>query len=229
MGIVTAGLPTEIALSLAGLAGATAFVETGTSLGGTTRWAAGCFEVVFTIEKAEGLYQRHHETLRALGNVEPLFGDSRDLLPGVLTRLDGRKAVFWLDGHWSGGDTAGVDDECPLLGELEALRAREGDIVMIDDARLFLCAPPRPHDPGQWPTISEVLAALGTEPESYVQIVDDVIFSVPDKEPLRRCLREFAQDRSSLFWTKFAGYSAPSSGLARRILRYLKRRLRGAT
>lgn len=52
--------------------------------------------------------------------------------------------VFWLDGHWSGGFTAGEADECPLLGELNSLCARTHDIVLIDDARFLNAAPSTP-------------------------------------------------------------------------------------
>nr|VFK13685.1 MAG: hypothetical protein BECKLPF1236A_GA0070988_100932 [Candidatus Kentron sp. LPFa]VFK29804.1 MAG: hypothetical protein BECKLPF1236C_GA0070990_1009510 [Candidatus Kentron sp. LPFa] len=48
-------------------------------------------------------------------------------------------AVFWLDARYSVGSTAGADDQCPLIGELEAIVARPyGDFVLIDDVRLFL-------------------------------------------------------------------------------------------
>jgi hypothetical protein len=112
--------------------------------------------------------------------------------------------VVWLDGHWSGGHTAGAGDECPLLEELSCLKDREQDLILIDDARLFLCAPPRPHAPSQWPTISDLVGELlKFRRLPFVQIVDDVIFAIPDDAALTRVLVEYAQTRSDEFWQAF--------------------------
>lgn len=205
MGIVTCGIPAEIALELARLGNATAFVETGTYLGGTTRWAAQHFASVYTIERAEVLYAQQSGELSKLAGVRPLLGDSRTVLPRVVAGLGGQKAMFWLDGHWSGGHTAGADAECPILDELSALANRDGDIILIDDARLFLCAPPKPHRPSEWPTICDIVDALRAfRSRPCVQIVDDVIFAVPDRDPLKGHLIRYAQQRADLFWQTVA-------------------------
>jgi len=196
MGSIHPGAPFEIILDLAKLSDAKVFIETGTYRGTTTRWAASHFESVFTIERAGGLYREFSGGLKSLGNVEPLLGDSKARLPEVVARLDKRNAVFWLDGHWSGGETAGEDDECPLLAELEALSSRHGDIILIDDARLFLFAPPAPHRADQWPTIAEIVNVLPKPPhQPFVQIIDDVIYIVPATNPLKTRLIEYARER----------------------------------
>src|SRR5260221_11101017 len=103
MGLITHGIPSEITVELARLSDSPGFIETGTNAGQTTKWAAKHFKSVFTIERSEELFQRYSGELLALGNVEPLLGDSRKVLPDILAKLGGRPAVFWLDGHWSGG------------------------------------------------------------------------------------------------------------------------------
>ena len=205
MGAVTSGLPGAIALELAGLARASAFVETGTFQGRSALWASKHFAAVYTIEKSDALFALHEEGLAQLPGVKPLHGDSRVLLPGVLAELGARSALFWLDGHWSGEGTAGADDECPLLGELACLAGRERDLILIDDARLFLGAPPRPYRPAAWPTIADVLDALpGSQRRWFVQIVDDVIFCVPAQDAaLKQCLVEYAQARADAHWQEF--------------------------
>ena len=206
MGIVTSGPPAEIVVGLAELANATAFVETGTFRGATAQWASQHFPAVYTIERDQALYERHEATLRKLAGVTPFLGDSRVILPQVVAQLDARNAVYWLDGHWSGQGTAGEGDECPLLEELSCVAKRTRDIILIDDARLFLCSPPRPHRSEQWPGIADVVAALGTPgARPYIQIVDDVIFAVPDMEPIKGFLQSYAQDRADSFWRNFAG------------------------
>ncbi|MCW5625493.1 MAG: hypothetical protein KIT73_12325 [Burkholderiales bacterium] len=198
MGIVNMGPEAQITLDLAALAGISAFVETGTYVGNTTRWAAANFASVFTIERSETLHREYAPALQALGNVEPLLGDSRVKLPQVLARLGRRPAVFFLDGHWSGGPTSGADDECPLLAELQFLNEREGDVLLIDDARLILSAPPLPHDADQWPTIADVAEVLSAGIQRrFVQIVDDVIYVVPDVPELRQRLIAHARARAA--------------------------------
>ncbi len=200
------GFPSRIALDLAQQSGAVTFVETGTYRGITTRWASSHFEKVYTIERADNLFNTYSASLRSLGNVQPLLGDSRVMLREIIGTLDATPAVFWLDGHWSGGETAGHGDECPLMDELALMSRRTGDMVFIDDARFFLSAPPKPHNPSHWPTIVdviEVLRAGGNRP--FVQVVDDVIISIPDIPVLKKCLIEYAQERADIFWSKCAG------------------------
>jgi hypothetical protein len=230
MGIVTSGIPSEITLELAKLNNATVFVETGTFQGETTRWAANHFDSVFTIERAESIYRSQKEKLASLAGVKSLHGDSRNVLPSIVAEIGARKAVFWLDGHWSGGETAGADDECPLLDELACLSGRIGDIVLIDDARLFLCAPPQPHKASEWPTISDVVEALlRSHNRPYIQVIDDVIFAIPNEAPLKNCLINYAQERSNSFWQKYEKLQlekSPRRGL-RTFFATIRRRVTG--
>ncbi len=202
MGTAKSGLPKEIILDLAQLSGAKVFVETGTFHGDTTRWAAKHFESVVTIERSESLYQEFSPGLRDLGNVKPLLGDSSTVLPQVVAGLGNQPAVFWLDGHWSFGATAGENHECPLLAELEALANRKGDIILIDDARLFLSAPPVPHDPAQWPTLPQIIFLLMKNSEQlFMQMVDDIIFIVPPEKDIKQHLIEYTSMRAHVIWT----------------------------
>ena len=84
MGIVTSGIPAQITLQLAALGGADVFIETGTYLGGTTKWASTHFDRVYTIERAENLYRQNSVELSGLKGVLTLLGDSRQVLPAVL-------------------------------------------------------------------------------------------------------------------------------------------------
>jgi len=205
MGIVHMGIPERITLELARLNGSKVFIESGTYLGSTSNWASKHFEVVHTIELSKNLFERHSKELTDKNKVIPHQGDSREILPQITREIGDRRCLFWLDGHWSGGETAGGDNECPLVGELKCLAKRRNDILLIDDARLFLCAPPRPHKPSHWPTISEIIFVFfesGYRP--FVQIVDDVIFIIPNDKDLRECLVEYSQDRADQFWSNFS-------------------------
>lgn len=166
------GVPKPLTLALRDAGQFSAFVETGTYKGDTTRWAAGEFASVTTLEAYKPRYTKTKSGLKDLSNVRFVHDDSRNLvnyLPDV-------PAILWLDAHWCGDyeKSLGTDGECPLIEELAAVRP--GDVVLIDDARLFINPPPRPHDPKQWPTMEQIRKALHGR---YTVLVKDVIVSVP--------------------------------------------------
>jgi hypothetical protein len=70
--------------------------------------------------------------------VELIQGDSGKVLSGLVERLNG-PALFWLDGHYSGGETALGDLHSPVWAELKAIFGgmRHSFVVLIDDARCF--------------------------------------------------------------------------------------------
>jgi hypothetical protein len=154
-------------------------VETGTYGGGTARLLGALFEQVVTIELDVELQRSAAEALADAQNVESLLGDSRNVLPRVMDPTV--PTLYFLDGHWSGGPTAGHADECPVLGELKVVAGGHADdCVIVDDARLFAAAPPPPHDPEQWPTLLEVMLALHEgKPEHHVTMLYDQVIAVP--------------------------------------------------
>jgi hypothetical protein len=168
------------------------FVETGTNHAETAVWASDNFDRVFTIEAFQPLYQAAVETFGSRPNIQFLDGDSRTHIRSLAGSLS-EPAIFWLDAHWCGEHTFGKTDECPVMGELEALNESEvPHLILIDDARLFLAPPPAPHDADQWPDISTICKSLGAHSSNrYVAVHDDVIIAVPNsgKRPLVECLR----------------------------------------
>ena len=100
---------------------ANVFVETGTHIGITTRMAVELnYEKIYTIELAKHFYERAVRVPKLLKEItEP--------------------CLFWLDGHWSDGDTALGPVPVPLYQELEAI-AEHGiktHTILIDDTRLM--------------------------------------------------------------------------------------------
>jgi hypothetical protein len=181
MGIVRFGAPRELVLWLRDCFGCRTFVETGTNKGETAVWAADNFDQVFTIEAYEPLYREAVETFGNRANIRFLEGDSRHHIRSILGSL-AEPAVFWLDAHWCGEYTFGRSDECPLVGELEALNASKVQhVVLIDDARLFLAPPPAPHDASHWPDIAEICHLMTAHStRRYIAVHDDVIICVAD-------------------------------------------------
>lgn len=199
MGIVTPGPPSELVLPLAKQYSVKEFIETGTYYGKAATWAASFFQHVITVEYSKEIYDANLATYGKIENVDFLFGDSRSALKEIVPQLKG-PAIFWLDSHWSGAETYGEDDQCPLLEELQIIaESPHPQFIFIDDARLFTSPPPLPHPISQWPTISEVLSALTPGgKEGYAVILRDVIISVP--EFAREFLANLCQELNTKEW-----------------------------
>jgi hypothetical protein len=169
----------QLASDLVVAAGLRRAVETGTYRGRTARALAGVFATVVTIELSPELHRAATEALQDVPSVRLLQGHSAQVLGSV--RDPATPTLFFLDGHWSGGVTAGVEDECPVLGEIEAIAGgHPDDCLLIDDAQLFTSAPPAPHDPAAWPRLVEVFDAIRAHwPEHVVTLLDDQVLAVP--------------------------------------------------
>jgi len=180
--IMGAIIPTELVILICKDLGIRDFVETGTYDGATAIKMAKIFERVWTIEVSWDLYAKAKINLKSYSNIESVFGDSTDVLPSVLQKIR-KPAVFWLDAHWSGGDTGQGTSECPVTSEISLIRADNADhVILIDDARYFLAPPPLPHKRDEWPDITQIVDTLQHhKPEPYILILEDVIVAVPKK------------------------------------------------
>jgi hypothetical protein len=199
MGLIYAGVPTKLVQKLSQAFNIPYFVETGTYLGDTTLWASQYFEHVITIEKSNHYWRLAQEKYSSKKNVQFLLGDSREVLKGLIPQIN-RSAIFWLDAHWSGGQTYGQNDECALLGELERINeSPEENIILIDDARLFLAPPYRPYSPNYWPDISTVINIFNSyNYERYIVIIEDVIVAVP--KFAEELVIQYCQDVNTQLW-----------------------------
>jgi hypothetical protein len=120
-------------------------VETGTYYGEMVQAMTYAFRRIHSIELSGDLFERARNRFRGQVHVELIHGDSAHVLPSVLNRLTG-PALFWLDGHYSGGETARGAVDTPILSELgHILTAKEaGHVIVIDDARCFGMDPAYP-------------------------------------------------------------------------------------
>lgn len=152
----------------------TSFVETGTYLGDTVAAMRGHFAKVISIELSQALHERALRRFRRCSNVVVLQGDSSQRLKDALQLIEGR-ALFWLDGHYSGDITAKGELECPVLAELDAIstHSRSDHVIIIDDARCF-------GRDADYPTIDTVMMKLAAINQGYlVEIVEDSIRAFP--------------------------------------------------
>jgi hypothetical protein len=177
LGDISFGLDIRTASWLKEALNVDTFVETGTYKGQTSHRMARVFKNVFTVEGSEFYFKAAVQNLINDENVSITNSDSVSFLEGSIWNY--KSAIFWLDAHWCGTETAGVENECPLIAEIGALKKIDlnNSAILIDDARLFLKPPPEPHKIEQWPTLREVLEQLPTNHQIFIH--NDVIFSVP--------------------------------------------------
>ena len=133
------------------------WIETGTHLGGTTRFLAGLASKVITLEPSEFYFQQASKSLAGLTNVEIINGSSEEHFDKILKTLKGKNVCLWLDGHWSGGETWCGKKETPILLELATVAKHQkyfaGLSVLIDDYRLCWSCPntyPKPSYYIRW-------------------------------------------------------------------------------
>jgi len=144
-------------LSRLGIPEAT-WVETGTFLGDTTALLALRARHVHSIEPEPKLCARAQARFARTPNVEIHGGLSEEILPALLSRLEG-DICFWLDGHYSAGVTFKGPKDTPIAEELAAIEAvapRLGRlVVLVDDVR---CFDPTRHEFADYPPKSFLIA-----------------------------------------------------------------------
>lgn len=146
------------------------FVESGTFFGDMLKAVRPDFDRLFSIELSPRLARRAQRRFAADGAVTILSGDSGVLL-GPLLRSVRAPAVVWLDGHYSGWLTARGDTDTPVRHEVEAAldSGTPGDVLLIDDARLFGAHP-------AYPSVEEIASLVRSHrPGWRLRLEDDIL------------------------------------------------------
>ena len=113
------------------------YIETGTYLGNGIKNVLSNYEKIHSIELSEKWYHHNVNQFKNNPKVKIYLGDSKKKLPELLNKINEPVTIF-LDAHYSGGTTAFGEEEVPLLFELEILKKRKyDDIIIIDDCRLL--------------------------------------------------------------------------------------------
>lgn len=113
------------------------FIETGTNVGETIFHMEQYFNKLHTIEISERLYNNTKNSYNG-NKINFLLGDSSKVFPLILSNIEDN-AIFFLDGHWSSGDTGRGEKDCPLLEEITQINNlfKNKAIIIVDDCRLF--------------------------------------------------------------------------------------------
>lgn len=158
------------------------FFETGTFKGDTVNAMLPYFDRLITVELSEPLWKEATNRFAGERKVESCLGNSADVIAKFSRELKDASVLYWLDAHWCvADDTSGEQSQCPLLEEIRAIgELNDKSVVLIDDARLFLAAPPEPHEVSHWPTLDLIVEALRKiGPMHEISVVNDVIIYAP--------------------------------------------------
>ena len=151
------------------LTGYDTLVETGTYRGDMVFAQLKKFRTIYSIELDEWLYRTATRRFRSFAHVKILQGDSGKVLSQIISEID-EPAIFWLDGHYSGGFTALGEKSTPVYEELKIIFSKKLEhAILIDDARLF-------NGNNGYPTFDDLKKfILQYYPEQEIQISDDCI------------------------------------------------------
>jgi hypothetical protein len=146
------------------------FVETGAFFGDMIDLLQGQFDALITIELDWKLAAKAKQRFKDSSKVRVVQGDSGQELPKILATLN-EPALFWLDGHYSGGVTAKGNVDTPIVAELTHLFCLKPNshVILIDDARLFGTA-------SDYPSLEKIDGLLKTyRPGWEMRVETDII------------------------------------------------------
>jgi len=145
-------------------------VETGTYRAQMLLAIHNVFRVIHSVELSQELYTAALIVTAAYPNVKLWQGDSAAILQGILASLRG-PCLFWLDAHYSGGETARGSVDTPIMHELKQILDYQTivPVVLIDDARAF-------GTMADYPTLAGLRQLVdAVRPGWSLTVVDDII------------------------------------------------------
>jgi predicted O-methyltransferase YrrM len=169
MGYFERGLPNYWPLIFGTLGSPRTFIETGTFEGETSKAMNDLFDELHTIEASEKYFDISKENLKE-SKIKVHLGESPRILETLVRDLRDSFVVFFLDAHYSSGETYGDYLEQPLLKEISVIlkyRNFNETLILIDDARLL-------NGHLGYPSLDEIFRIANLENTKYL-IVDDIL------------------------------------------------------
>lgn len=182
------GIPHDVVSSLLAnlgdVAGLNVLIETGTAFGANIINLKDDFDELLTVELSSSHYTAAMEALLPYPNVRVVCGSSAHWVPGIIVHgYPNRPVLFFLDAHYSGGDTAKDSSlehpNCPLVNELReiGLRIVPGTVVVCDDYRLFFGSPYHEEGYPSLRTVQRVVRELYPADYDTYTIGDQVVIA----------------------------------------------------
>jgi hypothetical protein len=116
------------------------FLETGSLNGDSIQFAIESgFENIYSIELSDLYYNKCVNRFKGIDKVHLILGDSCEKLNTVIEQIN-CNITFWLDGHYSCGDTALGKYWSPLIQELEQIKKHhiKTHTIIIDDMQFWI-------------------------------------------------------------------------------------------
>lgn len=151
-------------------------IETGTFFGEMIDAQRKNFKQIYSVELDSTFHSNARKKFAPYKHITLIQGDSGKELFKLVPGLKG-PAIFWLDGHFSGGNTAMGDTFCPVMNELTAIfnSNLHKNIILIDDARDFTGV-------DGYPSIEELKLFISEQSKGYdFSIKDDIIRIIPHR------------------------------------------------
>ena len=197
MGAVYFSVDTELIRELKRHLPLEVLVETGTFEGDTVAQVRELFETLHTVELSEKYFEISRQRFLHDPAIFVSQGPSPDWLKQLVPRLLDQPVLYWLDAHWCVAEqTAGEISQCPLIEELRAIGGlNPQSVLMIDDAQLFLCPPPHPHESSQWPPFDLLVRELrALSPIHEMMVLNDVFLFYPGS--VASAVQRYARENS---------------------------------
>jgi len=150
------------------------FIESGTFYGQMIDGVKKNFDKLMSVELDFTLYEYNKKKFSKYPKIKIFQGDSEMQMGKMIQLIEGR-ALFWLDGHYSGIGTAKGNKECPILAELNAVKQhnRNDHCILIDDARCF-------NGENDYPKLEEIVKILKSINNNYnINVSYDCIIAIP--------------------------------------------------
>ena len=114
-------------------------IETGTCGGDMLYATRKTFKKIHSIELSKILYKYAKKRLAKYKHISLYQGNSSEVLPKLLTNIR-QHCLFWLDAHYSGGNSAKGELLTPIMLELNTIFRNSpfNHVLLIDDAKLFV-------------------------------------------------------------------------------------------
>lgn len=146
-------------------------IETGTFTGYTVESTKDFFKRIISIELDHLLFEQAKAKFSKNNNIQIIEGDSSNILPELMANIN-TPCLFWLDGHYSGGNTAKGSKSTPIINELNTIfnhKLIDQHVILIDDARCFTGL-------DDYPEINELKKIiLQKQPNFIFDVKDDII------------------------------------------------------